>query len=70
LKQAQTLATDLKDKSVQVYLKTFQKLADNEEYLKNEAARIQKLLSKQGTLAFSKIEELQIKQNGKLLLLN
>lgn len=62
--QAKKIAADLNDKAAAIYLRTFDKLQENESYVAKELARIQKLLEKKTTLASKKVDELEIKQNG------
>jgi len=66
LAKAKTLAATLGGPATAVYLKVFEKLQDNEDYLVKESERIKKLLEKKTTLASTKIDELQIKQNSAL----
>lgn len=63
--QAKTIAGELNDRAAAIYLRTFDKLQENEGYVQKELTRIQKLLEKKTTLASKKVDELEIKQNGK-----
>lgn len=62
--QAKKLAADINDQASAIYLRTFDKLQENEGYVKKELTRISKLLDKKATLANKKVDDLQVKQNS------
>lgn len=61
-KEVQQVAKDIKDKSVEYYLKILQKLEQNEGYAQKELDRLQSLLKK-GGLAPEKLDELTVRSN-------
>ncbi|RMD39799.1 hypothetical protein DV735_g5325, partial [Chaetothyriales sp. CBS 134920] len=60
--EVKKVAQDIKDKSVQYYLKALNKLTSNPEFAKKEQARLAGLLKK-GGLAREKVDDLQTRSN-------
>ena len=62
-KEVQQAAQDLKDVSVDYYLKVLTKLQQNESYVEKELARVQALLKKDTGLTPAKLDDLTIRRN-------
>lgn len=60
--EAAQIAKDLKEKSVEYYLKVFAKLGQNSEYAVAEHARLQKMLAK-GGISAEKMDDLTVRAN-------
>ncbi|KAH9812613.1 thioredoxin-like protein [Melampsora americana] len=63
IKKATKLASSTNEALANYYVKVMNKISTDENWVTKEAARLKKLAEKSATMASSKYEELQIKQN-------